>query len=61
MVETYETLLGETTLSLVLNAQSIQDYLYAQLRGEITNGADRRRFIPTDTGFDEVSNSFGVL
>ncbi len=61
IVETYQAVLGETTLSLVLNAQSIQDYLYAQLRGEITNGADRRRYIATDTGFDEVSNSFGVL
>lgn len=61
VVETYESTLGETTLSLVLNAQSIQDYLYAQLRGEITNGADRRRIVTNDNGFDEVSNSFGVV
>ncbi len=61
VVETHDVLLGETTLSLVLNAQSIQDYLYSQVRGELTNGADRRRIVTNDNGFDEVSNSFGAL
>jgi len=61
IVEEYQSLLGEQTLSLVLNAVSVQDWLYSQVRGEITNGADRRRFISTDNGFDFVNQSFGVL
>jgi hypothetical protein len=57
--ETYDTLAGATTLNLVINCQSIQDFLYAQYRGEITNGADRRRFFPGDTAFDYVSTAGG--
>ena len=61
ITETYETVLGEQTLQLVINAQSVQDFYYTQLSGELTNGADRRRIFPADGGFDLVSNSFGVM
>lgn len=61
ITETYEALLGEQTLQLIINAQSVQDFYYSQLRGEITNGSDRRRLFPGDDAFDNVSNSFGVL
>lgn len=57
--ETYDTLVGVATLNLVLSCQSIQDFLYAQYRGELTNGADRRRFFPDDTAFDYVSTAGG--
>lgn len=59
--ETYETLVGASTLMLVLNSLSIQDFLYSQYRGEITNGSDRRRYYPLDTSFDNVSNSYGGI
>jgi hypothetical protein len=58
--ETYDSLAGEATLNLVINCQSIQDFLYAQYRGEITNGADRRRFFADDTAFDYVSTAGGA-
>jgi hypothetical protein len=45
----------------VLNALSIQDFLYTQYRGEITNGSDRRRYYADDKSFDNVSNSYGGL
>jgi len=61
IVEEYESLLGQTTLSLVMSAQSIQDFYYAQFRGEITNGADRRRYFSGDGAFDKVSSSFGGI
>lgn len=59
--ETYETMAGSSTLMLVLNSLSIQDFLYSQVRGEITNGSDRRRYYLEDTSFDNVSNSYGGL
>jgi hypothetical protein len=58
--ETFDTLAGQATLNLVLSCQSIQDFLYAQYRGEITNGADRRRFFPNDPAFDYVSTAGGA-
>ena len=58
--ETYDSLAGVATLNLVLSCQSIQDFLYAQYRGEITNGADRRRFFTDDTAFDYVSTAGGA-
>lgn len=58
--ETYDSLAGQATLNLVLSCQSIQDFLYAQYRGEITNGADRRRFFTNDTAFDYVSTAGGA-
>ena len=58
--ETYDSLAGVATLNLVISCQSIQDFLYAQYRGEITNGADRRRFFPNDTAFDYVSTAGGA-
>jgi len=58
--ETYDSLAGVATLNLVLSCQSIQDFLYAQYRGEITNGADRRRFFIDDTAFDYVSTAGGA-
>jgi hypothetical protein len=58
--ETYDSLAGQATLNLVLSCQSIQDFLYAQYRGEITNGADRRRFFTDDTAFDYVSTAGGA-
>ena len=57
--ETYDSLAGVATLNLVINCQSIQDFLYAQYTGELTNGADRRRFFPNDTAFDYVSTAGG--
>jgi hypothetical protein len=59
--ETYETVVGASTLVLVLNALSIQDFLYTQYRGEITNGSDRRRYYADDVSFDNVANSYGGL
>ena len=58
--ETYDSLAGVATLNLVINCQSIQDFLYAQYRGEITNGADRRRYFTDDTAFDYVSTAGGA-
>ena len=58
--ETYDSLAGVATLNLVINCQSIQDFLYAQYRGEITNGADRRRYFVDDTAFDYVSTAGGA-
>ena len=57
--ETYDSLAGVATLNLVINCQSIQDFLYSQTRGELTNGADRRRYFANDTAFDYVSTAGG--
>ena len=57
--ETYDSLAGVATLNLVINCQSIQDFLYSQTRGELTNGSDRRRYFTNDTAFDYVSTAGG--
>lgn len=58
--ENTDVIAGQSTNTIVFEVSSVYTNVGRTIAGQKTNGADRRRYYPTDTTFDRISTLRGI-